>query len=264
MGRLVLVNTPIGNVKDLTPRCLEAFKDGKFFAVEDTRHFMNLLDHLGISHTDKIFKSFHDQSNEAELKNFINELKHSDIYLVSEAGSPVISDPAYPLIRAALEEGFEICSYSGINAVSMALELSGLPPQPFSFHGFFPRDNSSRKKSLQRLVPGTHIFYESPRRIKDSLKIISENLDCDIYVGKELSKTHEKHWRFHSKDFSNIEIDDRGEFVFALNITTIEKYPELVELAKKVLGEKGRKKDLSKLLGVILDRPNKEVYQDLN
>jgi 16S rRNA (cytidine1402-2'-O)-methyltransferase len=163
MGKLVLLTLPIGNIDDITKRVLNSLLEAKTLIAEDTRTIKNQLNKLSIDSSNKKIISFHDQSGETKTKNLLEELEHSDLYLVSEAGSPYISDPAYPLVKMALELGYEVDSYSGISAVTQSLELSGLPPIPFHFHGFPPRDSGKRKAYFQKEVAsvyGTHIFFE--------------------------------------------------------------------------------------------------------
>ena len=131
MGKIILLNTPIGNLGDLTPRVLEALTKGETFAVEDTRVFRELLNHVGISLSGKRIHSLHDQSEDSQVEKLLELLGGGDLYVASEAGSPIVSDPAYPLVIAAYERGIEVESFSGVSSPIMALELSGLPPIPF-------------------------------------------------------------------------------------------------------------------------------------
>jgi len=159
VGKIILLNTPIGNLGDLTPRVLEALKTGRVFAVEDTRVFKELLNHLEITLEGKNIFSFHDQSNPKEIERLLELATQQDLYLVSDAGSPIISDPAYPIVSNARKAAIEIDSYSGVSSPIMALELSGLPPMPFTFHGFLPRDKGPKENIFLTLNRGTHIFF---------------------------------------------------------------------------------------------------------
>ncbi|MBP9673455.1 MAG: hypothetical protein KBD63_00005, partial [Bacteriovoracaceae bacterium] len=117
-GKLILLTTPIGNLQDLTGRVKEVLEKGIYFACEDTRTFKDLLGHLGISLSDKKLYAFHDHSQEESSQKFLDILQTGEnLYVVSDAGSPVVSDPAYPLIKAVLKAGFEIDTYAGVSSV---------------------------------------------------------------------------------------------------------------------------------------------------
>lgn len=125
MGKIILLNTPIGNLGDLTPRVLEALKVGTVFAVEDTRVFKELLNHLGVSlHGKRVF-ALHDQSDDKQMDKMVELAQMDDLYVTSDAGSPIISDPAYPLVLAATEKGIAVESYSGVSSPVMALGAFG-------------------------------------------------------------------------------------------------------------------------------------------
>ena len=158
MSELTLVTLPIGNTGDITRRALAALESGRTFYAEDTRVFKDLLNSLGISFQDKFIDSFHDQSV-GKIDVIVGKIKNGEsVYLVSDAGSPMVSDPAYPLLKRLLEEGIEIKTLPGVTAVITALELSGLPPHPFHFWGFLARGKGEKKdffKGLNRVS----IFY---------------------------------------------------------------------------------------------------------
>ena len=140
---LILLTTPIGDPKDITMNVLEHLRGGKNFAVEDTRTFKSLLKHFAIDFKEKLIFSFHDQSNSRDLNKAIKILESGEnLYFVSEAGSPVIADPAFPLIIESKKLNHQIKSFSGVCSIIKALEVSSIPPCPFSFHGFFPREKS--------------------------------------------------------------------------------------------------------------------------
>ena len=131
MSELILVTLPIGNMGDITIRALDALKNEKTFYAEDTRVFKELLNNLGISYQDKFIDSFHDQSV-GKLEVIISKIKSGEkVYLVSDAGSPMVSDPAYPLLKRLVEEDIKIKTLPGVTAVVAALELSALPPNPY-------------------------------------------------------------------------------------------------------------------------------------
>ena len=269
MGKIILLNTPIGNLGDITPRVSEALKTGTVFAVEDTRVFKDLLNHLGVSVAGKRIFSLHDQSEDFQVTKLLEHAQHEDLYVASEAGSPIVSDPAFPLVVAAYERGFKVESYSGVSSPIMALELSGLPPIPFQFHGFLPRESGKRTKIFRDVGYGTHIFFEAPTRAEDTLQELSEvRPEADIAVVRELSKKFEQVLRFKGKDWSSVksELNFKGEFVILFHNKEVsaESSSELKELAQEIVANGANPKQVAKLLGMILDRPTKEIYSQIN
>lgn len=268
MGKIILLNTPIGNLGDLTPRVLEALKTGTVFAVEDTRSFKDLLSHLGISCEGKKILSLHDQSEDSQIEKFIEFAKREDLYVASEAGSPIVSDPAYPLIKAAYEHQIKVESYSGVSSPIMALELSGLPPIPFQFHGFLAREEVKKIKAFEALGYGTHIFFEAPTRIESTMDELSRfNPNLEVALVRELSKKFEQVLKFKSGDWSKVkeQVTFKGEFVLLVHIAQVQQMvsSEIIDLAQEILNSGATPKQLAKLLSLILDRSNKEIYNIL-
>ncbi len=266
MGKIILLNTPIGNMSDVSDRVKEALTTGEVFAVEDTRSFKELLNHLGISLEGKNIFAFHDQSEESSLNFIIEKNKGQTLYLASEAGSPIVSDPAYPLIKAALAAGYELDTYSGISSVVVALELAGLPPLPFSFHGFLAREKGKKKETFSNLSYGTHFFFEAPTRIEETLTILAEtHPEMDVAVMRELTKKFQTVHRFKAQDWKSENINPKGEFVLGLYQPTAFKgsLNKQQELAQEVLTSGGSPKALAKLLAEILDRNTKDIYAEL-
>ena len=174
-GELVLCSTSIGNEKDLTVHVIEALKNGKFFMAEDTRTFKNLCRSNGVNLEGKKIYSFHDQSKESDLQKVIKLLQSGEeVFYFSEAGSPVVSDPGFPLVKLLMTLNINVRTRPGASSVIAALELSRLPSIPFSFHGFLPREIAKIEKALERasMMSGTHVFFESPRRIGKLLEVI--------------------------------------------------------------------------------------------
>ena len=160
-GELCLLSLPIGNLKDLTSRALEALKEGSYFVVEDTRTFKSLLNHLQIAYADKKIWSYHEHSSEKEQENILQLLLAGNrVYVASDAGSPLISDPAYPLVKEVIQQGIDVRTLPGVSSVLVALELSGLPPYPFFFYGFLPREEEKQKNFLQKIL--VHTPFISP------------------------------------------------------------------------------------------------------
>jgi 16S rRNA (cytidine1402-2'-O)-methyltransferase len=268
VGKIILLNTPIGNLGDLTPRVLEALNKGETFAVEDTRVFRELLNHVGVSLNGKRIFSLHDQSEDSQVGKMLELLNGGDLYVASEAGSPIVSDPAYPLVLAAYEKGIEIDSYSGVSSPIMALELSGLPPIPFQFHGFLPRESGKRAKSFNDTGYGTHIFFEAPTRIEETLDELSElHPDFQVALVRELSKKFQQVVRFKAGEWGRIkkEVMFKGEFVlmFHRREALSGLSGEVRTLAQDMLAGNGGPKNLAKLLSAILERPTKDIYTEL-
>lgn len=270
MGKIILLNTPIGNLGDLTPRVLEAMNSGEYFAVEDTRVFKELLNHSSIGLEGKKIWSFNDHAEAHQITHLLSlvEAGH-DLYLASDAGSPMISDPAYPLVSAAITKGIEIESYSGVSSPVMALELSGLPPIPFHFHGFLARESRKKQSEFESLIHGTHIFFEAPTRIEETLAILSQVApEYEVCVVRELSKKFQQVLRFKNHEYEAVkeELMVKGEFVLLIhskNKSSAVASDELRKLAGELL-EKNSAKTLSKLIALILDRSPKEIYNELN
>jgi 16S rRNA (cytidine1402-2'-O)-methyltransferase len=268
VGKIILLNTPIGNLGDLTPRVLEALTKGEVFAVEDTRVFRELLNHVGISVSGKRIFSLHDQSEQSQVGKLLEFLNAGDLYVASEAGSPIVSDPAYPLVLAAYEKGIEVESYSGVSSPIMALELSGLPPIPFQFHGFLPRESGKRAKSFNETGYGTHIFFEAPTRIEETLDELSVlHPEFQVALVRELSKKFQQVVRFKAGEWQEKkkEVTFKGEFVlmFHRQEGVSQMGGEVRTLALELLANQGGPKNLAKLLGAILDRSTKDIYSEL-
>ncbi|MBX7257992.1 MAG: 16S rRNA (cytidine(1402)-2'-O)-methyltransferase [Candidatus Hydrogenedentes bacterium] len=185
--------TPIGNLEDISLRALGVLKSVALIAAEDTRHSKKLLNHFSI---DTPLTSYHEHNESEKAQELIQEvLNGRDVALISDAGTPCISDPGYRLVRAAHEAGICVVSVPGPCAVSAALSISGLPTDRFTFHGFFPRKNSESANLLQSLddLPGTHVFYESPNRLKKALEGVAKHLpEVEVRVARELTKTFEE------------------------------------------------------------------------
>ena len=269
MGKIILLNTPIGNLGDLTPRVLEALTNGETFAVEDTRVFRELLNHLGITVVGKRVFSLHDQSEESQVEKLLELVGAGDLYVASEAGSPIVSDPAYPLVIAAYAKGIEVESYSGVSSPIMALELSGLAPIPFHFHGFLPRESGKRAKIFNETNYGTHIFFEAPTRIEETMDELSQlHPEFQVALVRELSKKFQQVVRFRAGEWPEAKKQVtmfKGEFIFLFHrdVAVAQLGKEVRDLAQEILSNQGGPKNLAKLLGMILDRPTKDIYSEM-
>ena len=203
-GILAIVSTPIGNMEDITLRALRILKEVDLIAAEDTRRTGLLLKHFGI---EKPLTSYF-EGNELKKKEVIlSRLKQGDrVALVSDAGTPGISDPGFRLIRAAIEDEIPVIPVPGPSAVITALSVSGLPTDAFLFKGFLPHKSKKRRDLLKELEDAreTLIFYESPYRLTDTLKDFLEILgDREIVLTRELTKAYEEILRGRDGLFKN-------------------------------------------------------------
>ncbi len=272
MANLFLITLPIGNLGDLTERAKSILQERPRFIAEDTRKLMDFLKRAGIDTSSKEIISFHDQSDERKIARLGDNLdRGEDLFLVSDAGSPIISDPAYPLVREALSRGHEIQSVPGVSAVTVALELSGLPPHPFYFHGFISREKEKKKNTFAEIsaLKGTHIFFESPQRIENTLEILSKELpDSGVAVCRELTKTFESVYRFKASEFDKSQITYKGEFVFLVNVdkqsSAGQVTGKLTELVEQYLNGKRSTKMLAKIFAEITNENSKEIYSRLS
>ena len=225
-GTLYLVATPIGNLADITHRALQVLRDVELIACEDTRHTHKLLQHYGIA-TKTI--SYHEHNEQQRAAELIELLKQGgDVAIVSDAGTPAISDPGFRLVRAAVENEVTIVPLPGPSALISALVAAGLPTDQFFFGGFLPARSSARRARLDELrsVPGTLIFYEAPHRLAASLRDAQEILgEREAVVARELTKLHEEIRRGRLSElaghYSTVE-QPRGEIVLLIDRTVLD------------------------------------------
>lgn len=219
MGTLYLVATPLGNLEDITLRALRILGEVSLIATEDTRTTGRLLKHFDISCP---MLSYYEHSRLARLEQILAALEKGDVALVSEAGTPLLSDPGYELVRQAVEQGVAVVSIPGPSAVTAALPASGLAPDRFLFLGFLPRKAGERRRLLLELEtqPATLIFFESPHRLTTSLAAMSDVFgpERSIAVCRELTKLHEEIWRGTVADALQewTERQPRGEFTLII------------------------------------------------
>jgi 16S rRNA (cytidine1402-2'-O)-methyltransferase len=196
MGKLYVVATPIGNLKDITLRAIEVLKNCPIIAAEDTNHTKILLKRYEIEN--KTIISYHKYNEEKRVKLFLDLLinKNLDIALVSDAGTPCISDPGYQIVKAARENNIDVIPIPGPSSLIAALSVSGLPLNTFYFAGFLPKSSNKRIEYLKKMEEKeieTFVIYESPKRIdellQDILKVFPNSILC---VCRELTKTFEK------------------------------------------------------------------------
>ncbi len=219
-GTLYIIGTPIGNLKDITHRALEILAEVDIVLCEDTRVTKKLLSHYDIS-TQTM--SYHQHSSDAVVKKIIDLLKEGkNLALVTDAGTPGISDPGNKLIASIVEEIEEerIVPIPGASSVSVALSISGFPTDKFLFLGFPPHKNK-RKKFFEELTqsPFTTVFFESNHRIKKALSNLSDVLDehRQVCICRELTKKFETMYRGTIAEVQEMDIPEKGEFVVVIN-----------------------------------------------
>lgn len=223
MGKLYLVATPIGNLADITLRAIETLKNADLILAEDTRTTGNLLRHYGIPQ--KPMLSFFEGNEERRIVEVLAKLQQgANIALVSESGTPLVSDPGFKLVREAIKSGVTVEAIPGPTALVTALVVSGLPTNAFLFLGFLQKKEGKARNVLADVKLGlgqmkqvkTVILYESPHRLIKSLKLIKEIFgEVDIVVARELTKLHEEVLRDKTTNILN-QLEKRllrGEFV---------------------------------------------------
>lgn len=265
-GTLYITATPIGNLGDLTPRAREALLGADLIAAEDTRRTLNLLRSLDGENT---IVSFHEHSPAQRAEELVARLKEGkSICLVTDAGTPVISDPGAVLVRRAAEEGLPMTSLPGACAAVTALTLAALPADHFYFEGFLPRDKT-REARLKWVVtcPETVILYESPHQLTKTLKDLADKAPGRrMALLRELTKLHEEVLRGTTEELCSLmqEREPRGEYVLVLEGAPVEEeevtddriLKELEEALTRLRG-KDAVRETAEKLGV----PKNRVYK---
>ncbi|WP_288222325.1 16S rRNA (cytidine(1402)-2'-O)-methyltransferase [uncultured Clostridium sp.] len=218
-GKLYLVPTPIGNLKDITLRALEVLQTVDEIAAEDTRTSLKLLNHFNIK---KSLFSYHKHNEQGKSLDIITKLNNGvNIALITDAGTPGISDPGSVIVGKCIEENIDFEVLPGATAITTALVYSGLDTTKFIFRGFLPRENKERNPVIEEVknVRDTLIFYEAPHRLLNTLEYLKENLgDRKIAVCRELTKLHEEIYRGRISDSIEFFVENRprGEFVLVI------------------------------------------------
>ncbi len=216
-GTLYTVATPIGNLEDITLRALRILREVDLIACEDTRHTRKLLSHYGIA---KPLISYHEHNERERAAQLISKLESGiDIALVSDAGTPLVSDPGYRLVREAIERDIAVVPIPGPSALIAALAASGLATDEFLFAGFLPSKKSARRARLAELaaIKSTLIFYEAPHRIEETLADALEALgNRECVIARELTKLHEEFTRGRLNEIELNERAMRGEIVLLI------------------------------------------------
>ena len=269
---LVLVATPIGNLGDLSPRALAAFREADAVVCEDTRVTGGLLARHGVAAT---LAPLHEHNEEAQVPGLLNRLRAGQrIVLASDAGTPLVSDPGYRLVRAAIAAGLPVSAVPGPNAGVMALTLSGLPPDSFLFLGFLPQKGGPRAATLARLrgveragLAATLVFYEAPHRLGESLAAMAEAFGGDrpAAVARELTKKFEEVRRGALADLAAhyATHEARGEITIVVGPAPDETAAEEATLDARLraaLGSGLSLRDAAATVATATGLPRKQVY----
>jgi len=273
-GKLYIVATPIGNSRDMSARGIQILTDADIIAAEDTRRSMVLLNKLEIRNK---LVSNHKFNEHGKAKYFISELKAGkSVAVITDAGTPCISDPGNELIKAAIDEGIDVVGIPGACAAVTALSISGFDLSTFLFYGFFPREAADRRRVLEKMREGftrTYVFYESPKRIMVAVDFLLEaGFDGQLCLCNDLTKLHEMTFRGTPAEVKAQLLAkgnyDKGEFCLVLELA--EEYmfrkrehtvtPEAL-LVDKMAQEGCRAKDAIKL--VLADENNSYSKNEL-
>jgi 16S rRNA (cytidine1402-2'-O)-methyltransferase len=218
-GTLFVVATPIGNLEDITVRALRILREVAIIAAEDTRRTQHLLARYAIATPTT---SLHEHNEAGKSASLVARLQRGEhVALVSDAGTPTVSDPGGHLIRQAIEAGIRVEPIPGPSAVLAALAASGLPTESFAFLGFPPTRSKDRKSWFARAkdLGGTVVFFEAPHRIRGTLFELQRNVgDCPVVIGRELTKIHEQFVRGPISAVLSGLLDERGEFTVVVFI----------------------------------------------
>ncbi len=269
-GTLFVVATPIGNLEDLSPRARQTLADVDLIAAEDTRHTGRLLSHFSIK--TRLF-ALHDHNEDKVVESLISDLADGkSIALVSDAGTPLISDPGYRLVSTAHARGIRVVPIAGASAATAALSAAGLPTDRFCFEGFLPAKQKARKDRLAELSRETRtiVLYESVHRIRDCLADLVDGFGetRNAFVGRELTKMHEQCVQATLGELLR-QLDDgtivaKGEFVII--VTGADEQPSssldvdrlLLELSDRLPG-----KDIAKLVARVTGESRNSLYERL-
>lgn len=237
MGTLYVVATPIGNLNDVSQRLIDTLNNVDLIAAEDTRQTIKLLNHFNIK---KKMTAYHKFNEKNKSNSIIEELlSGKDVALVSDAGTPCISDPGYILIKEARENKINVIGIPGPSAIITALSISGIDTANFSFIGFLPTDNKNLKEELEKITNSsikTFIIYESPKRLVKLIeRLKNEFPNSKIFIASDLTKIHERSFYGNIEEVYNVIKDDpkieKGEYVVVLEKEINEKNEIINEMS---------------------------------
>lgn len=262
---LYLVPTPIGNLEDITLRAINILKSVDVVFSEDTRETINLLNHLGIK---KKVLSSHEHNEEIAKEKVLKYLEEGNsVALVTDRGTPIISDPGFRCATYIIEKGFNVVGLPGPTALIPALIVSGIEPSPFLFYGFTNAKQGKRKRELENLqqYPFTIIFYETPHRLNDTLKDMLSIFDNrTVAVVREISKTYEEVYRGSLEEVILQTEDVKGEIVIVVEGNKSEPQYSLspLEHVKVLLDDGMNEKEAIKMVAKLRKLNKSDLYKD--
>ena len=270
-GTLYLVATPIGNLEDITIRALNILKNVDLIAAEDTRHTLGLLNHFGIS---KPLISYYKQTEKSKSEVLISKLLNGkNIAIVSDAGTPGISDPGEEIVRQAIENNIKVIPIPGACAFVNAIIASGMSTKEFEFIGFLSVNKREKQEKLEQIKYDTRtlVFYEAPHKLKNTLEDMLDILgDRKIVLAKEITKIHEEYIRGTISTVLEQIVDIKGEFVIIIEGNSFSKKElEIKDLNSKSLEEHYKfyeaqgleKKEIIKKIAKDRNTNKNEIYQ---
>ena len=267
VGTLYVVATPIGNLEDITLRALRVLKEVDVIAAEDTRHTQILLNHYGIRTP---LTSYHEHNEKTKARQLMSRLERGEqIALVSDAGTPAISDPGYRLAVEAIRGGIPVIPIPGASALTAVLSAGGLPTDRFVFDGFLPAKKQERRARLRALSSETRtlVIYEAPHRLTETLNDLVEILgDRETVLAREVSKVHEEFLRGRltevAKQIAGREIKGELTLLIGGSRGQSEVSQEQIEKEIRKLKNDGlRMKEIAEILGEKYGYPKKEIYR---
>ncbi len=272
-GRLDVVATPIGNLDDLSPRARAALADADVIAAEDTRRTLQLLNALGIANP---LVSLHEHNEREQAAGLVERMLRGErIALVSDAGTPLLSDPGHDLVTAAVAAGLEVRPIPGPTAIATLLSASGLPTARFAFEGFLPAKSAARQAALRALQhdPRTLVFFEAPHRLSDSLADLRDVLGAErrACIGRELTKVYETLYRGSLTKLAALSLQDedinRGEISIAVagNVATAGLDPGVdplrLQRVAELLAAELAPSRAAAILAEVFDLTRKQAYE---
>ena len=268
-GKIYLVATPIGNLEDMTFRAIKLLKEVDVIAAEDTRHTLKLLNYYEIS---KPLISYHRHNEDIKTDFLIQKVLNGEsIAIVTDAGTPGISDPGEEIVKEAIKNNIDIIPIPGACALINAIIASGLNTKQFAFYGFLPLNKKLRKKSFEKIKKEnkTIIIYEAPHKINKTLNDIIENIgDINCVIAKELTKIHEEFFRGKISEIINFFDEPKGEYIILLDLNKEdeEENKEIENMTEEEQYEFYEKQGLSKkdIIKMIAKNKNvnkNEIYQ---
>ena len=224
---ITIVATPIGNLEDMSQRAIDTIKVSDFIICENPKHSLKLLNKFGIK---KKLVSLHDYNENAVIQRLLVELDKKNIVLISDAGSPLVCDPGFKLIKHCIENNIKVSAIPGPNAIIPALQLSGVPMNEFYFTGFYPKTKNSMEEFVNNIrnSKATSVFFVSNHKLQACLSMLEEKIPKrKVSVSKEISKINERTYRGLGGDLKNLIFGDlnqqRGEFVVVVEGNSLEK-----------------------------------------